>query len=679
MCGFVVCAGDPAEPAGGDLPALLELLDHRGPDETASDPPGRRVRMGFKRLAIIDTAGSHQPMRTGDGRLSIVFNGEIYNYLELRDELVREHGAVFATRGDTEVILAGYRHWGPDVLHRLRGMFAFVLHDAEADLLFAARDPFGIKPLYWTRRGGAVWLASEKKALPGLDRDRVDPDALAHYATFQYVPEPATLHQGVHRFEAGHSALFRPGAEPRPVRYFQPLFKPAKVTDEERLHRDIEAALRESVRLHMRSDVPVGALLSSGIDSTAVAALAREVNPGLLTFTAQFTDPGLYDELEVASQSAAQLGLANIPAPVSAEDVMRELPAIVWHLDDPVADPALVPLYFVAKKAAEHVTVALGGEGADEFFGGYTIYREPKSLKPVTALPDSAKHLLQRVSRALPEGVKGRGFLERGTAEIEERFVGNAKIFTGEAKARLLRRPGPDVREVTGPVWDESAHLDPVSRMQYLDLRTWMRGDILVKADRMSMAHSLEVRVPFLDRGVWEVASRIPAEHRLSGAQTKTAMRRALARIVPPAIVERPKLGFPTPHRQWLAGPMFDWTDQILAEAACGHLLDLDYARGLLREHRDGADHARKVWAVLVFCLWYGQIGAAPPQKSAPAIPRQLPPVTVAAGPVPPQAVAPQPVPVAGPGSPVEIVPEVVPEYVAAPQHDTPEGLVPGF
>jgi asparagine synthase (glutamine-hydrolysing) len=663
MCGFVVCAGDPAEPSGGDLPALLELIDHRGPDATAYDPPGRRVRMGFKRLAIIDTEHSHQPMRTGDGRLSVVFNGEVYNYLELRDELVREAGAVFETRGDTEVVLAGYRHWGPDVVHRLRGMFAFVVYDAEADLLFAARDPFGIKPLYWTRRGSAVWLASEKKALLGLDRAGVDPDALAHYATFQYVPEPATLHHGVHRFEAGHSALFRPGAEPRPVRYFQPLFHPAKVSDEERLHREIEQALRDSVRLHMRSDVPVGTLLSSGIDSTAVTALARETDPRLLTFTARFTDPGLYDELEVAARSAAELGVVNIPAPVSAEDVMAELPRIVWHLDDPVADPALVPLYFVAKKAAEHVTVALGGEGADELFGGYTIYREPKSLKAVTVLPGTAKHLLQRVSRALPEGVKGRGFLERGTAEIEERFIGNAKIFTGDAKTRLLRREGPDPREVTGPIWDESAHLDPATRMQYLDLRTWMRGDILVKADRMSMAHGLELRVPFLDRAVWDVAARIPAEHRLSGPQTKVALRRALARIVPPSIVERPKLGFPTPHRQWLAGPMFEWTDQILAEAQCGHLLDLDYARALLREHRDGADRARKVWAVLVFCLWYAQIGAEPPHR--PAIARQLPPLT------PQTALT---APVAGlPGEPVDVVPEYVPAPEAA------HGLVPGF
>jgi len=612
MCGFVVRAGAEALPGEPDLAELLELLDHRGPDETAADPPESKVRMGFKRLSIIDVAGSHQPMRVDDGRLGIVFNGEIYNYLELREELVREFGAVFTTRGDTEVILAGYRHWGPDVVHRLRGMFAFVVHDRDADLLFAARDPFGVKPLYWTRFGTAVWLASEKKALPGASHpDPIDLEALGHYATFQYPPEPSTLHRGVQRLEAGHCALFRPGTDPRPQRYFQPMFRPRPVDDPERLYEEIAEALRESVRLHMRSDVPVGALLSSGIDSTALVALAREVNPGILTFTAQFTDPGLNDELGVAAATAAELGVANIPAPVAVGDVVEHLPRIVRHLDDPVADPALVPLYFVAAKAAEHVTVALGGEGADELFGGYTIYREPHSLRSVTALPESARHLLRRASKALPDGVKGKSFLERGTLELEERFVGNAKIFTGQDKAALLRHTAPDHLEITARVWEESAHLDPATRMQYLDLHTWMRGDILVKADRMSMAHSLELRVPFLDKGVWETASRIPVEHRLSGAQTKVALRRAVEKLVPPAIVERPKMGFPTPYRQWLAGPMFEWVDELFAGARCGHLLDLEYARRLLREHREGVDRARKVWAVMVFCLWYAQLDGA--------------------------------------------------------------------
>ncbi|MEU6859899.1 asparagine synthase (glutamine-hydrolyzing) [Glycomyces sp. NPDC046736] len=618
MCGFAVRAGANPEADARRFAAALALLAHRGPDESAVVSAGERVLMGFQRLSIIDLDASHQPMSRGDEtdpeRYTIVFNGEIYNYLELRDELVRVHGETFTTRGDTEVLLAAYRHWGPDLVHRLRGMFAFVVYDRSADLLFAARDQFGIKPLYWTNFDGATWLASEKKVLPGLaNPDFVDPDQVAHYATFQYAPEPATLHRHVHRLEAGHFAMFRPGTEPRQQRYFEPMFRPKHVPDGERLAEEIREALRDSVRAHMQSDVPVGALLSSGIDSTAIVALAREVDPRILTFTAQFTDPNLFDESEVASASAAALGVRNIPAPVSVEDVIAELPNIVWHLDDPVADPALVPLYFVSKTAAEHVTVALGGEGADELFGGYRIYHEPLSLKRIESLPASTKHLLRRASAMLPEGVKGKSFLERGTVELQERFVGNAKIFTGDAKRRLLHREVSSFREVTDPIWEASAHLDPTTRMQHMDLSTWMRGDILVKADRMSMAHSLELRVPFLDRVVWDVASRVPVEHRLHGQQTKTALRRAVANLVPPQIVERPKLGFPTPHRQWLAGAMFEWADHVMATAGCGHLLDIEYARGLLRAHRDGeADNSRKVWAVMIFCLWYSQLDRPP-------------------------------------------------------------------
>ncbi|WP_169732448.1 asparagine synthase (glutamine-hydrolyzing) [Haloglycomyces albus] len=594
----------------------LGLIHHRGPDETDVKETADTVLWGFQRLSIIDVDTSHQPMTRGDGKYTITFNGEIYNYVELREELMERHGLEFETKGDTEVILAGYEAWGPDVLQRLRGMFAFVIYDRDANLMFVARDQFGIKPLYWTYEDSDIWFSSEKKALPGRgSRDDVDPRQVGHYVTYQYPPEPGTMHSSIRRLEAGHYALFRPGAEMRPQRYFRPMFHPKPVGNVEALHEEIAEALRDSVRMHMRSDVPVGALLSSGIDSNAIVALSREINPDILTFTAFFdgldADPNLPDELTVAQQSASELGVRNIPAPVTFQNVMAELPRIVWHLDDPVADPAIVPLYFVTKTAAENVTVALGGEGADELFGGYTIYREPHSLKSISKLPSGAKNILNRASHALPSGVKGKSFLERGTMELEDRFIGNAKIFTGAEKEGILRSPAEHYRSVTDELWEETAHLDPTSRMQYVDLHTWMRGDILVKADRMSMAHSLEVRVPFLDKRVWEIAERIPVEHRLQGGQTKVALRQAVKRIVPPAIVERPKMGFPTPYRQWLAGPMFDWVDQLFAQSQAGHLLNLDYARQMLRDHREGnGDHARKVWTVMIFCIWYSQLDA---------------------------------------------------------------------
>jgi asparagine synthase (glutamine-hydrolysing) len=359
----------------------------------------------------------------------------------------------------------------------------------------------------------------------------------------------------------------------------------------------------------MRSDVPVGSFLSSGIDSTAVVALAREFNPNILTFTVGYEVDG-YSEIEVAQDSARHLGVTTIPTVIDAQDMMDALPRIVWHLDDPVADPALVPLYFVAKKAAEHVTVVLSGEGADEFFGGYAIYREPLSLAPVQGLPDPLQRGLRAVSRAIPQGVRGKSFLERGTTPIEARYFGNARIFTEEEKARLMRAYDPSVRytDVTAPVSAAAAALDDVTTMQYVDLYTWLRGDILVKADRMSMAHSLELRVPFLDKEVFDVAASIPVDLKVppKGIDTKFAMRRALDGVVPPAIVNRKKLGFPTPTRVWLKGPMYDWAHDILDRSGAGDLLDLGFARELLDEHRrGGADNSRTVWTVLVFCVWH--------------------------------------------------------------------------
>jgi asparagine synthase (glutamine-hydrolysing) len=292
--------------------------------------------------------------------------------------------------------------------------------------------------------------------------------------------------------------------------------------------------------------------------------------------------------------------------------MMEALPKIVWHLDDPVADPALVPLYFVAKKAAEHVTVVLSGEGADEFFGGYTIYREPLSLASINNLPDPVQRGLRKVAQVIPQGVKGKSFLERGTTPIEERYYGNARMFTEAEKRELLRRYDDRVRytDITAPVYAEAtaAGMDDVTKMQYVDLYTWLRGDILVKADRMSMAHSLELRVPFLDREVFEVAATVPVDLKLPphSTDTKYAMRQALRDVVPPPIVNRRKLGFPTPTRVWLRGEMYEWAHEILDRSDAGDLLNLDYARRLLDAHKRGeADYSRKVWTVLVFCVWH--------------------------------------------------------------------------
>ena len=593
-------------------------MRHRGPDEpgTWSDD---HVVLGFNRLSIIDIAHSHQPLRWGPpespNRYVLVFNGEIYNYLELREELSAGHGAVFGTDGDGEAIVAAYHYWGTDALTRLRGMFAFALWDTVAKELFCARDPFGIKPLFMASGSGGTAVGSEKKCLLDLAADigidlGIDDRAVQHYTVLQYVPEPETLQRGIRRLESGSYARIRPGQTPVVTRYFAPKFSavPFVAGDEQKRYDEITAVLEDSVAKHMRADVTVGAFLSGGIDSTAIAALAKEHNPNLLTFTTGFEREG-FSEIDVAAQSADAIGVRHITKVVSPQEMMDTLPLIVWYLDDPVADPALVPLYFIAREARKHVKVVLSGEGADELFGGYTIYREPISLRRLTAAPDPVKRLLGTLSRQLPEGMRGKDLLRRASIGIEERYYGNARIFRPDEMQSLLKTYSPEVSytDITAPHYAATVGLDDSTRMQYIDLFTWLRGDILVKADKMTMANSLELRVPFLDTEVFAVASSLPVSEKIAPETTKYALRRALVDIVPPHVLNRAKLGFPVPTRPWLAGVMYDWAHEIISSAGTGHLIDTGEALRLLAAHRDGRhDYSRKIWTLLVFMIWHG-------------------------------------------------------------------------
>ncbi|MEV4640199.1 asparagine synthase (glutamine-hydrolyzing) [Actinoplanes sp. NPDC049548] len=636
MCGLSVFvssrpnAGVPDPESADVFAGALETMHHRGPDDTRVEY-GDGVAFGFKRLAVVDRAESAQPVHypvdgPQAGRWTVLFNGEIYNYRELRADLVREHRATFATHGDSEVLAAAFHHWGAQALPRLRGMFAFAAYDHVTGTLHAARDPFGIKPLYLLETADGVFLASERKALLPFSGDSgsaLDTDALAHYLTFQYVPDPLTLHRQVRRLPPGHRLTWTPSGGVRQERYFRPSLRPLDVQPEA-AHQTIRDALRDSVRRHLQADVPVGAFLSSGVDSSAIVALAREAKPGLHAFTAGFAQEG-YSEIEVAQDTAAQLGVRLTPTVVTEDDVLRELPRIVQLLDDPVADPSLIPLYFLAQTASRYVTVVLSGEGSDELFGGYTIYREPMSLAGVERLPAGMRRGLRHLSHVLPEGMRGRSFLERGTTPIEERYYGNARIFGPAEKAALLRFTAEPHTAVTSHLYAETADVDDVASMQYVDLHTWLQGDILVKADRMSMAHSLELRVPFLDQAVYAAAAGLPTELKLPHGTrtTKHALREAMRGIVPESVRERRKLGFPTPTRLWLKGAIGDWAGALFADSQAGHLLNLSYAHRLLAEHRAGvADHSRKVWTVAMFCLWHAitvekTIVPAPPRGAA--------------------------------------------------------------
>ncbi|MEV4130186.1 asparagine synthase (glutamine-hydrolyzing) [Nocardia sp. NPDC049707] len=603
----------------------LHCVRHRGPDERGTWHDDH-VIYGFNRLSIIDIEHSHQPLRWGPAenreRYALTFNGEIYNYIEIREELAKAHaeeypdGKIFETEGDSEAIVAAFHYWGPEAVRKLRGMFAFAIWDTETEELFLARDPFGIKPLFLATGPGGTAFGSEKKSLlellPALGlSDALDPRALEHYTVLQYVPEPETLHKDIRRLESGHYATVRAGEAPRITRYFNPQFKvrafaPGSAAAR---YREIAEALEDSVAKHMRADVTVGSFLSGGIDSTAVAALAMRHNPKLITFTTGFEREG-YSEIDVAAESAEAIGARHIVKVVSPAEFAAAIPEIVWYLDDPVADPALVPLYFVAKEARKHVKVVLSGEGADELFGGYTIYREPLSLKPFEYLPRGVRKLAGKLSERIPDGTRGKSLLHRGSLTLEKRYYGNARSFSDAQLRAVLRefRPEWTHQDVTAPIYAQSRGWDPVARMQHLDLYTWLRGDILVKADKVTMANSLELRVPFLDSEVLRVAEQLPAEQKITKETTKYALRQALEGIVPPHVLHRAKLGFPVPLRHWLRGTeLYDWAHLQIAESQTDHLLDKGAIKGMLEDHRAGrGDHSRRLWTLLVFMVWHG-------------------------------------------------------------------------
>jgi asparagine synthase (glutamine-hydrolysing) len=643
MCGLLALLCAPARPVTDDLVDAVagasHLMRHRGPDEPGTWADDRVV-LGFNRLSIIDIAHSHQPLRWGPpespDRYVLVFNGEIYNYLELRAALRDEFGAQFTTEGDGEAIVVGFHHWGPEVLARLRGMFAFAIWDTEAGEMFIARDPFGIKPLFMATAAGGTVVGSEKKCLLDLAGTlgielTIDKRAMQHYTVLQYVPEPETLNVGIRRLESGCYARVRPGQAPVVSRYFVPRFAAVPFTAgrEQQRYDEITTVLEDSVAKHMRADVTVGAFLSGGIDSTAIAALAIRHNPKLITFTTGFEREG-FSEVDVAVASAEAIGARHVSKVVGQAEFVEALPEIVWYLDEPVADPALVPLFFIAREARKHVKVVLSGEGADELFGGYTIYREPLSLKPFDYIPRPLRRSLGKASKPLPEGMRGKSLLHRGSLTLEERYYGNARSFSDEQLRAVLPDFRPDWvhTDVSAPIYAESAGWDPVARMQHLDLFTWLRGDILVKADKITMANSLELRVPFLDAEVFAVASRLPYEQKITRTTTKYALRRALEPIVPAHVLHRAKLGFPVPIRHWLrSGELLDWAQQMIAVSQTDELVDRTAVSRMLEEHRTGAaDHSRRLWTVLIFMLWHAIFveGSIVPDIKEPTYPVEL-------------------------------------------------------
>lgn len=603
ICGFVNFNGKPASQE--ILGKMMGTMVHRGPDDAGSYVSGS-LALGFRRLQVIDPLYGKQPLVSEDGSLVLVCNGEIYNYLELRRELALR-GHRFRSRGDAEVILHLYEEEGPGCLAKLRGMFAFVLWDSRRRLLFGARDHFGIKPFYYLLVPEGLAFASEIKALLEIPHyvPAVEEAALVHYLTFQYVPDPLTMFSGIYSLPAAHFFTLREGRI-RVERYWQASFAPELQKPLEYFLEGIRINLRESVKLHARSDVPLGAFLSGGIDSAIIAALLRERGP-LRTFSVGYEEER-YSELKAARETAEFLETEHEEYIITPGDFLEQLPRLLWHFDQPLADPAAVSLYFVARQAAPRITVTLSGEGADEVFGGYGIYREPSSLDCYRRLPHVLRSGIGLASRLLPPGAPGRNYIRRATTPLAQRYVGNAYIFSPLQKERLLApdlaNPSPTV--VTREYFEAASSWEEITTMQYIDIHTWLPGDILMKADRMTMANSLELRVPYLDHRLFEFAATIPARFKVCGRTTKLALRRAFRDIVPPRASRRPKRGFPVPTRCWLRGAFAPLMRELVEDPCTAEWFRRDFLRSLLDEHLgERRDNSRALWTVTIFLLWY--------------------------------------------------------------------------
>lgn len=587
------------------LAPMLARIAHRGPDGQGSFVEGPAA-LGHCRLAIIDPDGGAQPLYSEDENLVIVFNGEIYNYRALTAELTAL-GHTFATRTDTEVLLHGWEQWGRELLPRLRGMFAFALWDRRAGTLFCARDMFGIKPLYYCRcADGTLLFASEIKAFldhPSFEK-RFNAAQLPLYLSCQYSPGRDTFFAGVEKLLPGHFLEFSEGIV-RTARWVQPLFLPGEAPISP---AEIEAVLRGSVEAHKIADVEVAGFLSGGVDSGLITALARPAR----SYTIRYAEPR-YDESLPARALARSLGLRNHLRCISPGEFWDAVPAVQYHMDEPLADAAAVALYFLNREAARDVKVVLSGEGADELFGGYNIYRDPFTMQWYDRLPPWLRGALGTAASLVPPG-PGINFLMRRGVSLEERYFGPTALLNEWEKRRLLADYAGDGSPLylTEALWDMTEGLDPVSRMQQIDLNLWLAGDILLKADKMSMAHGVELRVPFLDKEVFAVAAALPAAAKADARQTKLALRQAAARVLPPAAAARKKLGFPVPVRDWLRQePYTSRVRAVFSRPAAGAFFNPRALHSMLNRHLHGGDCWRQIWCVYSFLVWYEQFFGA--------------------------------------------------------------------
>ena len=605
MCGFCGFTGK-VENREQVIENRMEKIIYRGPDSKGTHIDDD-ICLGFRRLSIIDLADGTQPIYNEDGTKVIVFNGEIYNYQGIREDLISK-GHKFKTKTDTEVILHGYEEYGPEVLNKFRGMFGIAIWDLVSKELFIARDFFGIKPMYYTQVGNDLIFGSEIKCIlthPNVKKE-LNESALQNYLSFQYGVPNETFFKNIYCLQPGHYLKFKDG-KLEITRYWTPEFKVNDSWEEDGLVEEIDKVFKESVEAHKISDVEVGCFLSSGVDSSYVATQFK----GQKSFTVGF-NYNKYNEIDYAKELAEEIGQDHYFKRIEDDEFWEIVPQVQYYMDQPHADPSCVALYYVCKIASEHVKVVLSGEGADELFGGYRIYHEPFSLRYSKFLPRFVWKGIAGVLNAIPVEFPGKSYANRASKTLEQRFIGNANLFSDKEKRKILRNTEgmKKPEEITKPFYDDTKGMDDVTRMQYIDINLWMIGDILLKADRMSMANSLELRVPFLDKEVWNLARTIPTKFKVTkDGKTKVAMRKAALKNMPEKVASRKKLGFPVPTREWLKQEKYYniVKKEFESETAKKYFVTEEIVK-LLDEHIQlKKDNSRKIWTIYVFLIWYKQ------------------------------------------------------------------------
>ena len=591
------------------IKAMADRIVHRGPDD-AHYYVDDDISLGFRRLSIIDLEGGRQPILNEDGSLVLLFNGEIYNYQSIREDLLKA-GHIFKTKTDSEVILHGYEEYGKKVLDRLRGMFAFIIWNKQTKELFGARDIFGIKPFYYYKKDGEFLFGSEIKSFlshPKFEKE-LDEDMIPLYLSYEYIPDERTIFKNVYKLPGAHCFTYKDG-KLEVERYYHIRYNIEEDKSLEYWEDAITKEFSESVAMHQISDVEVGCFLSSGVDSSYVVKEISKGTKKVKTFSVGYEEEK-YSELPYAQDFSSVIGVQNIANKVSADEFFDAVPEIQYFMDEPLPNPSEIPLYFLAKNARKYVKVVLSGEGADELFGGYPMYLAGGHFdRYAHKVPRPVRKALGTVARHAPN-FKGRNFLIRGAMEPYQRFMRANYVFQSAERQKYLKRPIATKlpEEYSKRYFDEVPNLDEPTQLQYVDMHTWMIYDILLKADRMSMANSLELRVPFLDRKMLELSTRIPTRYRAANETTKIALRGAAIKQLPERTANKKKLGFPVPLNDWLReDKYYNKVKAAFQSDIAEKFFVTDELLRLLDDHKNGrALNMQKIWSFYTFIVWYEQ------------------------------------------------------------------------